>query len=116
MAFSAFVVVISLLFMGGGLAKLAGVDVMRRDAERFDLKYGTYRLIGAAELAGGLALCVARFASQPLLGIVAAAGLTALMSGAVVVHLKAKDAVAKTVPAAAFGVITAVIAYFFAAS
>jgi len=115
-AFSAFVVVTGLLFMGGGLAKLAGVAVMRGDADRFGFKYNTYRLIGAAELAGGLALCIARLAHHPLLGIVAAVGLAVLMFGAVAVHLKAKDAVSKAVPAAIFGLVTAGIAYFFAAS
>lgn len=115
MTFSVFIVAISLLFMGGGLAKLAGVEVMRRDAERFGFKYGAYRLIGTAEFAGGLAMCTARFTQQSLLGIVAAAGLTVLMFGAVAVHVKAKDAVAKAVPAAVFGVITATTAYLFAA-
>ncbi|SFR28697.1 DoxX-like family protein [Lentzea waywayandensis] len=89
---------------------------MRGDAKRFGFNYSVYRLIGAAELAGGLALCAARFAQQPLLGISAAIGLTALMFGAVAVHIKAKDAVAKAVPAGAFGLAAAAIAYFFAAS
>ena len=89
---------------------------MRGDADRFGFKYNTYRLIGAAELAGGLALCIARLAHHPLLGIVAAVGLAVLMFGAVAVHLKAKDAVSKAVPAAIFGLVTAGIAYFFAAS
>lgn len=114
MAFSVLTVLVGLLFMSGGSAKLAGVAVMRRDAERFGFSYGAYRLIGAAEFAGGLAVCAALFARQPLLGIVGAAGLTLLMLGAVVVHVKVKDAVAKAIPAVVFGVLATIIAYFFA--
>jgi hypothetical protein len=115
LAFSAFVAVIGLLFAGGGAAKLAGVAAMRKDAARFGLPYGTYRLIGTAELAGGLAMCAA-LVTQPLLGVAAAVGLTLLMFGAVAVHVRAKDAAAKAIPAAVFGLLTAAIAYFFAVS
>lgn len=114
--FPIFVAMVGLLFMAGGSAKLAGVAVMRRDAERLGFRFRTYRLIGAAEFAGGLAMCIARFARQPWLGAVAAAGLAALMFGAMVVHIRAKDAAAKTIPAAAFALATGAITYFFAAN
>ncbi|MFJ5221005.1 DoxX family protein [Streptomyces sp. NPDC088354] len=106
-----FVIVLAVLlgmsFVGGGVAKLAGVAVMKADAKRFGLSYGTFRGVGALEVCGGAGL-LAGLALWPL-AVAAAVGLVALMVGAVVCHVRAGDPAAKTVPAAAVGALVAVL-------
>ncbi|MGW7367295.1 DoxX family protein [Streptomyces sp. NPDC054841] len=97
-------VLLGLGFAGGGAAKLAGVAVMRADAERFGLSYSMFRVVGALELSGGVCL-VAGLVFSPL-AVAAATGLVALMVGAVVCHRRAKDPVAKAVPAVVAGLLT----------
>ncbi|WP_223838306.1 DoxX family protein [Saccharopolyspora pogona] len=87
----------------GGVAKLAGVGVMRKDAEHFGFSYRLYRLIGALELLGGIGVA-AGLLLKPI-GLAAAAGLALLMAGAVVAHVRAKDPVGKTAPAAVCGLL-----------
>lgn len=111
---SAFILAASLLFVAGGSAKLAGVAAMRTDAEHFGFHCGIYRLIGAAEFAGGLIVCTARLAQQPLLGVVAATGLTALMFGTMAFHLKVTDSAVKAVPAAVFALTAGIVTCLFA--
>lgn len=112
MIFIVLVVVLGVLCAGGGLAKIAGAQVMRQDAAHFGFSYGSFRLIGFAELAGGAGICLALVYSR-WLGVAAAVGLAALMVGAVVCHRRANDPAGKTAPAAVLGIVHAVIAYLF---
>jgi hypothetical protein len=99
-------VLLGVSFAGGGAAKLAGVAVMRADAERFGFSYRAFRWVGALELCGGAGL-VAGLWFYPL-AVAAATGLVALMAGAVVCHLRAEDPVAKAVPAVVVGLLAVV--------
>ena len=84
-----------------GSAKAAAVPDMRRRADHLGFTVTAYRLIGALELTGVAGLVVGL--AVPALGIAAGAGLTLMMLGAIVSHLRAGDAVAKAVPAIAVG-------------
>lgn len=97
---------LGMTFAGGGAAKLLGTPVMRAGAEAFGFSYRTFRVIGALESSGGVAL-IAGIAFPPL-AVAAAMGLAALMVGAVTCHLRAKDPLAKAVPAVVAGLLTAV--------
>ena len=91
------VVVLSLVLAAsslfGGFSKIAGTAAMRADAQRFGFSHPVYRTIGALELCASAGLVAGLF-FWPL-RLAAALGLAALTVGAVIVHLKAKDPVAK---------------------
>ncbi len=87
-------VLLALEFAGSGITKLIGLD---QPVQVFHhLGFGdSFRLfIGAAEVAGALGLLV------PRLRFWAAAGLSIIMIGALVMHVRAGDPVAKMAPAA----------------
>lgn len=91
-------VVLALLFLPLGVAKLAAVPAMRRAAAHLDMSTGRYRVIGALEVTGAAGL-LAGLASFPL-GTAAATGLAALMTGAAVAHLRHGDPPVRALPAA----------------
>ncbi len=78
-------------------AKLFGHPKMRQSADRFDIPWNRYRLIGVAELAaaGGV---LTGLAWHPA-GLAAAAGMTLLLLGALVTHRRARDSVQDAAPA-----------------
>lgn len=95
--FVAMSVLLAVLCLLPALAKLSGQPRMRESAQHFGIAWERYRLIGVAELAaavgvlGGLVL-------RPV-GIAAAAGMVALLIGAVVTHSRAGDAAREQFPA-----------------
>jgi hypothetical protein len=97
----------ALVFAGAGGAKLAGASAMRADAEHLRYPYGVYRMVGLLEVAGAGGLIAGLF--YPPLGIAAATGFMALMVGALISHIRAKDPVAKMLGAVVFFVLSAVI-------
>lgn len=101
-----FAVLLGVSFAGGGAAKLAGAAVMRADAERFGFSYRAFQVVGASELCGGAGLVAGLWFSS--LAVAAATGLVALMVGAVACHLRAKDPVAKVLPAVVVGLLVVV--------
>src|SRR6187399_654890 len=82
-----FSLVVAVLFVAGGAAKLIGVPAMRADAERFGLPYQGLRLVGVLECAGGLGLLTGSL-WKPL-PVAAAVGLVLLLAGAVLFHVRA---------------------------
>ncbi|MER6425859.1 DoxX family protein [Streptomyces sp. NPDC001137] len=103
-------VVMSLVFLPSGLAKLAAAPVMRRAAAHVGMSVRLYRVVGALEVAGVAGLLTG-LAWMPL-GVAAAAGLALLMVGAAVVHLRHGDPLPRAVPAA----VMALIALTYAAT
>ncbi|MFF7260441.1 DoxX family protein [Streptomyces sp. NPDC008159] len=91
-------VVLSVIFLPLGLAKIAAVPFMRKAAAHLGMSPGLYRVIGMLEAAGAAGLLTG-LASVPL-GVAAAAGLTALMVAAAVVHLRRGDPPGQALPAA----------------
>lgn len=100
------VVLLGVTFAGAGVAKLAGLEVMRADAQRFGFPYWAYRVIGTLESCGGAGL-IGGLALKPL-AIVSAISLVGLTIGAVVCHLRAGDPRVKPAAAVVMGVLAAV--------
>jgi hypothetical protein len=92
-------------------AKLLGHPRMRHAATRFGIPWPRYRLIGAAELAAAAGVLVGLF-WRPA-GLLAAAGMTLLLLGALVTHRRAHDAVREALPALVALVLT--VAYLVVA-
>jgi len=80
-----------------GVAKVVGHPKMRDSAARFGIRWSHYRLIGAAELAAAAGL-LASLWWHPL-GLAAAAGMAALLTGAVITHQRAGDSGKEMAPA-----------------
>lgn len=78
-------------------AKLLSHPKMQTSAGHFGIPWRGYQLIGVAELAAAFGL-VAGLQWHPL-GLAAAAGMALLLTGAVLAHRRAGDAVKATAPA-----------------
>ena len=76
--------------------------------QAYDLGYPipVWRVIGWLELLGALGLIVGLF--YPPIGVAAAIGLTVLMVGAVISHLRVKDALAKSATPLVLGILAVV--------
>ncbi|WP_431956951.1 DoxX family protein [Nocardia lijiangensis] len=85
-------------FLSFGAAKLLALAPMRQRAEHLGYTTTAYRGIGALEIvaAGGVLLGFV----LPAIGIAAGTGLTLLMCGAVVTHLRNGDGLPDLAPAA----------------
>jgi hypothetical protein len=94
-------VTLSLLLVAACLipaaAKLAGHPKMRHAATHFGIAWRHYRLIGVAELVAAIGV-LAGLIWRPA-GLLAAAGMTLLLIGAVIAHRRAHDSVREAVPA-----------------
>ena len=77
--------------------KLLGHPRMRQSAEHFGIRWPRYRLIGVAELAAAAGV-LAGLWWHPL-GIAAAAGMTLLLTGALITHRRAADSAKEMAPA-----------------
>lgn len=78
-------------------AKLRGHPKMLASASHFDIPWPRYRMIGFAELAAAAGV-LAGLAWRPL-GLAAAAGMAALLAGALAVHRRAGDRLHDVAPA-----------------
>jgi hypothetical protein len=85
------------LFGFAGVIKLAGVRQSLAIRDHLGVKPVQWRLIGSLELAGVAGVLVGL--SWPPIGVAAAIGLTLLIVGAIVIHVRASDSVADTAPA-----------------
>ena len=95
-----------------GAAKVTGHPKMRDSATHFGIRWQRYRLIGVAELAAAAGILIGLW-WHPL-GLAAAAGLAALLTGAIVTHRRAKDSGKEMAPALLTLAIT--IAYLIASA
>ena len=96
---------VALIFAALGAAKLFALAPMREAAAESGFSTTAYRGIGLLEVAG--AAGVALGPAVPLFGGLAGAGLLLLLGGAVVTHVRNRDAVAKLVPAVVCAVLVA---------
>ncbi len=78
-------IVLALIFVMAGGAKLAGVKRIKDQFEKYGYPRVFMLLIGVAEITGGILLLFGNIATA------AAAGLAVIMVGAVFSHLKAKE-------------------------
>ena len=101
-------IMLAVLFVALGVAKLLLVPFMARAAEHFGISPTNYRLIGALEVAAAGGLVIGLF--WPPLGIAAAVGLVVLLIGAVVAHRRAGDGAKETFPAVWIALVSAATA------
>ncbi|MBY8863448.1 DoxX family protein [Nocardia sp. CA2R105] len=91
-------VILALLLAAAGIPKLLGVASATSTADHLQVSSALYRVIGACECAASVGLIVGSVWWSPL-AAAAAVGVTVLMIGAVIAHLRVKDAAAKLAPA-----------------
>jgi hypothetical protein len=89
---------------GGAVAALAGAAAVRDSWDRIGVGDALGTVIGLLELAAAAGLLIGLRRGWSWLGTAAAAGLAALMLGAVIYHVRADDA-AGSVPAALLGLV-----------
>jgi len=98
-------VLLALIFIGLGSAKILAVQPMRERAAEVGFSTTAYRRIGMLEVAGTIGLLLGSI--EPLIGALAGIGLLLLLGGAVVAHVRAGDGPKKFGPAVICGVLTA---------
>lgn len=103
-----FVRVLSLLlalaFLLTGGAKLAGVRMIEESTKALNISHRLHVAVGLLEIAAAAGLVVGLW--WPPLRLAAAAGLTLLMVGAIVYHVRARDKAANTAAPAVLGAPT----------
>lgn len=78
-------VLLALVFSVLGTAKILALQPMRELAAEVGVSTAAYRRVGLLEVAGAIGLLIGLV--EPLIGVLAGAGLLLLLGGAVVVHL-----------------------------
>jgi uncharacterized membrane protein YphA (DoxX/SURF4 family) len=86
------------LFGFAGLIKVVGLRQSLTIRDHLGVKPAQWRVIGLLELAGVAGVLVGLLWWPPI-GVAAAIGLTLLVLGAIVFHVRASDSVADTIPA-----------------
>ena len=105
---------LAVVFLASGLSKIAGQReaMISKTPYVEDFPQGAVRLIGAVEVLGALGLVLpAIFDVATTLVPLAAIGLTAVMVGAVVVHLRRGEGIAAAAPALVLAVLSALVAW-----
>ncbi|QGN49751.1 DoxX family protein [Micromonospora sp. WMMD558] len=98
-------VLLALIFSALGTAKILALQPMRELAAHAGFSVSAYRRIGLLEIAAVIGLLIGLF--QPLIGLLAGAGLLLLLGGALVVHLRKGDGPRRYAPAIVCGVLVA---------
>ncbi|MCM0673292.1 DoxX family protein [Micromonospora phytophila] len=98
-------VLLALIFLALGTAKILALNPMRALAAEAGFSVAAYRRIGLLEVAAVVGLLIGLV--QPLIGVLAGAGLLLLLGGAVVVHLRKGDGPRKYAPALVCGLLVA---------
>lgn len=89
---------LTVLFMlGGGVGKITGQPAMRESAQHFAIEWEHYRFLGVLEIAAAVGVVAGLWLNG--LGLAAGVGVTALMVGAVLYHLRLGDPASRTAPA-----------------
>jgi hypothetical protein len=98
-------VLLALVFLALGSAKILALQPMRERAAEVGFSTTAYRRIGLLEVAGAVGLLLGSI--EPLIGALAGAGLLLLLGGAVVAHLRQGDGPRKFAPAVVCGLLVA---------
>jgi hypothetical protein len=109
-------VLLALVFVGAGSAKILAVQPMRDRAAEVGFSTTAYRGIGVLEVAGAIGLLLGSIV--PAIGALAGVGLLLLLGGAVVTHVRNGDGPRKFAPAVVCGLLVAgyLVALFAATS
>lgn len=100
-------VVLALVFGAGGAGLLAGAQPFAGNLDRLRVPGPLRVLIGVAELCAAAGLLVGL--AFPPLAVAAAAGLVALMIGALAFHVRAQDPAKEYAPAVVCGLVSAAL-------
>lgn len=109
-------VVLALMLLMAGAPKLLGApssmaDEVRVNFDRLGVSHSLMRLVGAAEVGLAVLLVVAAVVGSELLALLAGIGALVVLLGALVSHLRVKDAVSQYAPVLVFmAVSTSVVA------
>jgi hypothetical protein len=103
--FAVLSVLLAVLFLLLGVAKLLALPRMRALAAHAGFSVAAYRGIGALEVAGAAGLLLGL--TVPLLGAAAGAGLLLLLAGAVITHVRNRDGIRELAPAVVCAVLVA---------
>ncbi len=87
----------ALIMLGAGVGKVAGHPEMRESAQHFEIEWDRYRLLGFVEIAAAVGVVAGLWLNG--LGLAAGVGVTALMVGAVVYHVRFDVPAKRSVPA-----------------
>jgi len=87
----------ALFMVAAGVSKLTGQPAMRASANHFSIPWERYRLIGFAEIAAALGIVLGIW--YRIVGLAAGLGAVALLAGAVMFHVRFRDAVKVAAPA-----------------
>ena len=98
-AIAVFGALTALFMLGGGIGKVTGQPAMRASAQHFAIEWERYRFLGVVEIAAAVGVVAGLWLNG--LGLAAGVGVTALMVGAVVYHVRFGETVKRTVPALA---------------
>jgi len=110
---STLAIILAAVFLFTGLPMALGRPESVSQGEHLGFSARNYRLLGLVQILGAVALGLGLL-WKPI-GIAAAIGFSLMMAGAVVVHLRAGDPTAKTVPALLFGAASIATAVLFLA-
>ena len=99
-------VLLALVFLALGTAKILGLRPMRERAAEVGFSTAAYRRIGLLEVAGAIGLLIGLI--EPLIGVLAGAGLLLLLGGALVTHIRKGQGAAKFAPALVCGILVVV--------
>ena len=104
----------ALFMLGGGVGKVTGQPAMRESAQHFEIGWERYRFLGVVEIAAAVGVVAGLWLNG--LGLAAGVGVTALMVGAVLYHVRFGESAKRTVPAlVALAASTAYVAFQAAA-
>lgn len=87
----------ALFMVAAGVGKLTGQPAMRASADHFSIPWARYRLIGFAEIAAALGIILGIWLKG--VGLAAGLGAVALLAGAVIFHVRFRDAMKVAAPA-----------------
>ncbi|MGH8880246.1 MAG: DoxX family protein [Stackebrandtia sp.] len=91
--------VLALMFIASGIPKVLAIPKAVAGADHLRVGHGLFRIIGVLEILGAVGVAAGLWWALP--GIAAGVGLTALMIGGVITHVKVGDPV-KTQASPAF--------------
>jgi len=104
-AIAAVSITLAVVFGAGGVALLAGAQPFAGNMDRLEVPGPIRVLVGVAEVAAAAGLLVGLAVTS--LNVAAAAGLVALMVGALSFHARAKDPAKEYAPAVVLGLLAA---------
>ncbi len=101
-------IVLALAFLGAGIPKVLRVAKFREEVRRWRLPDAALPVIGLVEVLGAVLLLIGVITDSTGPAIAGALLLLVVAVGAVATHVRIKDPVPMTAPAAVLGVLAAV--------